>query len=298
MNQAKLGLGTVQFGLNYGATNTTGQVPEQDVRQILAAAAAEGITVLDTAAAYGTSEAVLGRCLSDIGRNAFSIMTKTVPLRVGSIGQEEQARFVEGFNASLERLQTESVAGLLLHHAEDVLVPGGERLYQQMIEWQQAGKARKIGVSAYDGDQLERLFSRYTFDLIQVPVSVFDQRLVRSGVLADLARRGVEIHARSIFLQGTALAMPESLPPHLRALKPHLTAFRQAAAAAGTTPLAAALAYIIQLAEVSVALVGVLSIAHLQECVAASNVACAMNFDEFAVGDIGLIDPRRWPAIN
>lgn len=296
MKPTKLGLGTVQFGLNYGATNTTGQVPERDVRETLSAAAAAGIRVLDTAAAYGDSEAVLGRCLSGIDDADFSIITKTVPLRTNSIGHVERAQFVEGFNASLDKLRTRSVAGLLLHHAEDVLAPGGEWLYQQMLEWRQSGKATKIGVSAYDGDQIEQLFSRYSFDLIQVPVSIFDQRLIRSGVLADLAARGIEVHARSVFLQGLVLASPDSLPDHLNALAGPLARFRQAAAAAELTPLAASLAYIKQLAEVSVALVGVLSAAHLKQCVAAYDAACSMNFAEFAVHDDYLLDPRRWSA--
>lgn len=296
MTPTKLGLGTVQFGLNYGATNTTGQVPESDVREILSAAAATGISVLDTAAAYGESETILGRCLADVGSADFSVITKTVPLRTGGIGHDERSRFVQGFDDSLDKLRTSSVAGLLLHHAEDVLVPGGEWLYQQMLEWRQAGKAAKIGVSAYDSAQLEQLFSRYSFDLIQVPISVFDQRLIRSGVLADLAARGVEIHARSIFLQGLVLASPDSLPAHLSALAGPLAHFRQAAAEVNMTPLAASLAYIKQLAEISIALVGVLSVKHLQECVTAYDAACEMNFNEIAVNDAYLLDPRRWPS--
>ena len=58
----QLCLGTVQFGLPYGITNQTGQVPEKEVRSILALAASSGISLLDTAQAYGNAESVLGHC--------------------------------------------------------------------------------------------------------------------------------------------------------------------------------------------------------------------------------------------
>ena len=60
---ARLGLGTVQFGLDYGITNTAGQCPRDEVAGILALAADRGIRLLDTAATYGTSEEVLGAVL-------------------------------------------------------------------------------------------------------------------------------------------------------------------------------------------------------------------------------------------
>src|SRR5262245_62959827 len=61
----KLGLGTVQFGLAYGVTNASGQVPRADVAAILAAALAAGVDLFDTAAAYGESETVLGELLPE-----------------------------------------------------------------------------------------------------------------------------------------------------------------------------------------------------------------------------------------
>ena len=72
---AELALGTVQFGLAYGATNTRGQVPEDEVARILGSARQAGVRFLDTASAYGTAEAVLGRTLPP--GHDFRIVTKT-----------------------------------------------------------------------------------------------------------------------------------------------------------------------------------------------------------------------------
>ena len=59
----QLCLGTAQFGLAYGITNSIGQVSEAAVGQLLDQAGAAGIRWLDTAQAYGNAEAVLGRQL-------------------------------------------------------------------------------------------------------------------------------------------------------------------------------------------------------------------------------------------
>ena len=57
-------LGTAQFGLSYGVTNTSGQVDEQEVRALLDEASSAGLSIIDTAQAYGDAEAVLGRAMA------------------------------------------------------------------------------------------------------------------------------------------------------------------------------------------------------------------------------------------
>ena len=83
----KLGLGTVQFGLPYGISNANGQTSAEEVKAILQAAAQHGISLLDTASAYGNAEAVLGK--NDL-RN-FRIVSKYItPVAENSIEQQLQ----------------------------------------------------------------------------------------------------------------------------------------------------------------------------------------------------------------
>src|ERR1700720_3931908 len=102
----KLGLGTAQFGLDYGVTNTGGKVAEWHVRTILDTAAARGIQLLGTAAGYGAAEAVIGRTLA--GPDEFRIVTKAGP---GEFAQ------------SLTRLRVKRVYGLLAHSPSDLIGP-------------------------------------------------------------------------------------------------------------------------------------------------------------------------------
>lgn len=287
-----LGLGTVQFGLDYGVSSTSGQVAPDEVRRILQKASEHGISVLDTAAGYGNAEAVLGNCLP--ADTAFSIVTKILPLKVACVDDAGLRQAATNFEASLSRLGRQSVHGLLVHHGGDLLLPGGERLYATLRQWQADGRVRKIGVSVYDRAEVDALFDRYTFDLVQLPLNVFDQRLVLDGTLTTLHNAGVEIHARSVFLQGVLLMDSEALPPFLTPQRPHHAAYRMALRAAGVSPLAAALGFVRNLLEVDVALVGVQSAAQLDECIAAYNTVPGLDYRDFAVDTPSLVDPRLW----
>ncbi len=292
-DRCRLGLGTVQFGLDYGIANTGGQVALPEVAAILAEAAESGIRVLDTAAAYGDSEAVLGKCLGP--GSPFRIVTKTLPLRRERIGAEDVEEFAGAFRESLRRLGRPAVDTLLVHHADDLLVPGGEQLFERLMEWKAAGLVGGIGVSIYDRTQIDRIFDRFLFDVVQLPVSVYDQRLLADGTLALLHRSGIEIHARSVFLQGMLLMPVESLPPHFSGMAAHHRRYLESLHVAGVDPLAAAIGFVAGLAEVGVVLVGVDSRSQLKECIAAFDRAPKLDAASFAINDERLVDPRRWP---
>lgn len=86
-----------------------------------------------------------------------------------------------------------------MHRADDLFVPGGERLMAALTDLKQQGLVAKIGVSVYNAEQIDQVLDRFAIDLVQLPISVLDQRLLRSGHLRKLKSAGVEVHARSVF---------------------------------------------------------------------------------------------------
>ncbi len=288
----RLGLGTVQFGLPYGISNKSGQVSEAEVGKILQLAASSGMQILDTAAGYGDSEAVLGASLAPA--HNFSIVTKTLPLKTDQVRLEDVARAETAFYDSLLHLGQPSVYGLLVHNSADLLSPGGERLYASLQRWKSEGLVGKIGVSVYGKDEVDRLFGQYAFDLVQLPLNVFDQQLVQNGTLQRLYEAGVEIHVRSALLQGLLLMPSAALPPYFASIKLHHKAYLAALAQAGVSPLAGALGYFHSRPEVSTVLVGVETSVQLQECLVATREAPPLNFASFAIDDPLMLDPRVW----
>jgi len=291
----KLGLGTAQFGLAYGVTNARGRVPEAEAVAIIDAAIRAGIRTFDTAAAYGDSEAVLGRALA--ARSDVKVVSKLPPLGGSDISASDIDRCRQTFEQSLARLQLGGIHGLLLHHPDDLRKPGAACIADFLTDLKRAGKIAKIGVSVYERAQIDLALDRLPLDLVQVPVNLLDQRLLQDGTLASLKRRRIEIHARSVFLQGTLLAEAERLPAHFA---PHLHRFAAVAGAAGRAGLSRqslCLRFILEQPDIDCAIVGVTSLGELQQIVAAARDATPLpdGLGQLAGSDAALFDPSRWP---
>jgi len=277
----RLGIGTVQFGQAYGISNLRGQVPLAEARAIVARAAGAGIGLLDTAANYGEAEEVL----SKIDINAFRIVSKTIPVRFGIPAVIARAR---------QSVQTLGRVDLLLVHAvADLLGPSGDALWQALRGLKAEGVVGGIGISAYVADDPAGLAERFRPDAMQVPFSLLDQRLLRDGSLTRLKALGVEVHARSIFLQGLLfLAEP---PEKLKHAAPLLEGVRARIVAAGATPLAAALGFVLSRPEVDVAVTGVTTLRELEEILAAAATPLPdMDWAACALDDTRVLTPSLW----
>lgn len=195
-------LGTAQFGLAYGVTNANGQVPEAGVAQLLNHASASGIRWLDTAQAYGDAEAVLGRNLTS--GHEFRITSKMAAQRQTSFTAFDAVTWEEEFRRSCELLGLESLDALLLHAPVDLKKPGAAYLEEWLFGLKNRGLVKRLGLSIYTADDLEGI-NHELLDLVQLPLSLFDQRLLQDGTVANLRAQGTAIHARSVYLQGLLL---------------------------------------------------------------------------------------------
>lgn len=284
---SRLGLGTAQFGLDYGISNAHGRVPESHARTILASAAEAGVGLVDTAASYGVAEATLGRILD--AAPGLRIVTKTIALAGGLEAIEARAR------RSLEMMGRSSLYALLVHRAADLLENDGATLWRRLRLLQDAGLYEKIGISAYADDRPLELAAKFRPDLMQVPVSLLDQRLVADGTLSRLIDQGVEIHVRSVFQQGLIFLNPETLPPTLAHAAEKLEIVRDEIRKSGLAPLEAALGFVFSLPEPTCAVIGVTRHEELQQILRAlSRPLPAMRWNRFAMTDRVLLTPSLW----
>jgi aryl-alcohol dehydrogenase-like predicted oxidoreductase len=292
----KIGLGTAQFGLDYGISNSSGQVDEGEVGDIIAVAERAGVRVIDTAAAYGDAEERLGRALPPDHR--FRIVTKLPRLPEATVGDAVEGWTRNAFATSLSRLAVATVDGLLIHHAGDLLGPRGPRLWSALEALQGYGRVGKIGASIYTARDLDALLDRFPLQLVQAPVNVFDQRLLASGHLTRLKSAGIEVHARSVFLQGLLLMEPDQLgDTHFDPVRRPLADFQAAARAADRTPLEAAVSFVMSIDAVDAAVVGVSDAAQLAEIIAGAEPTEALDwYRPFALDDEQILDPWRWPT--
>ncbi|GAB4468423.1 MAG: bifunctional regulator KidO [Burkholderiaceae bacterium] len=288
---ARIALGTAQFGLDYGVTNRAGQLSEQTVRAVLARAREAGVQWLDTAAAYGAAEVVLGRLASPA--SGFRVCTKVVSAADAAdpVGGAQRQ-----FGQSLARCGRSRVDVLMVHDARQLLGADGAALYRWLAAQKDAGRAAAIGASVYEGSEAVALTDRYALDWIQLPLSLLDQRALADGTLARLKSRGVSVQARSVLLQGLLLADPTRLPAAFAPAQAPLARVRAAAAACGMSVLDLALGFVASVAEVDQIVLGVESPAQLDECVRALGTPAKADWRDLACDELAVLDPRRWPA--
>ena len=203
-------LGTVQFGMPYGVANRTGQPQYRDVLAIVAAAIDGGVNCFDTAAAYGTSEEVLGRALHEVGiANQVVIVTKVRPLGPAELSDPTLAsQAIEKSVAdSRRRLQCDCIPVVLFHREPDAV-------HRNVLEeLRSRGWLRHIGVSCDNRPGPAAQFvARGDLSAMQLPGNILDKRHQRSGIFLDAASSGVAIFLRSVYLQGL-LVMPEQEIP-------------------------------------------------------------------------------------
>lgn len=289
----KLALGTVQFGVDYGISNKGGKTSQVEVGAILTAAGQAGVRVIDTAALYGDSETVLGRSLPQ--KAAFDIVTKTPVFSKQRLEEVDAQSLEDTLRASLANLGRASVYGLLMHRAEDLLMPGGDLLFARLLSLRQNGLVGKIGVSVYSGRQIDQMLERFSLDLIQLPINVLDQRLLRSGHLQKLKTAGVEIHARSAFLQGLLLMARHEVPDYFMPVRQLLDSYRAFVREQGLTPLQAALAFVSNIQEIDQVVCGVNNAGQFRElCEAAQIEVDFRKFADFATPDEAMVNPAMW----
>lgn len=287
----KIALGTVQFGMRYGVANRAGRVPLTEVKDILEQSAAVGIDTLDTAIAYGDSEAVLG----EIGVDRWHVVTKlpTLPDGVSDV----TAWVATQIEASLNRLGVSRLYGVLLHRPDQLLGNNGKSLIYALQHIKELGYTEKIGISAYCPDEIDNLASACSLDLVQAPLNILDRRLITSGCASRLKDRGIELHVRSIFLQGLLLMPEGSYPEKFQRWSPLWAHWHQWLRDSSLDAVQACLAYVMAAEEVDRVVVGVDSVAHLNEILMASHSSLATFPDFEHLVDVALLNPSCWSQL-
>ena len=292
----QLCLGTAQFGLAYGITNSAGQVPEHAVGPLLLRAREAGICWLDTAQAYGNAEAVLGRQLpAAYGYRLISKLPAQPQLEFS--GQDADA-WERAFHASCQGLGVCGLDALLLHAPADLVKPGGQHLEAWLLSLRERGLVQRIGVSIYAAEDLDGI-SPALLDLVQLPLSLYDQRLLQNGTLARLRARGTAIHARSLYLQGLLLTPAAQWPcwvsPEVRS---HQQALEALAEQRGCHLIDLALGFAREQQDLEAVVLGVCNVRELSELLqswAAISPWQECEWRTWALQDPDTLDPRRWP---
>ncbi|MBO6805976.1 aldo/keto reductase [Thalassospira sp.] len=297
---SRISIGTVNFGIPYGAGLDRLQVAEAEAERILEHAFDKGITHLDTAVGYGDAEEVVGRCISSIKPVEVNITSKLLPLGA----EEKRSNIVSLLCAeaekSCERLKVPHLERCLLHKASDLYGEFSDQVCRALVELKRTGLVKKVGVSAYTQEELSASLSLGLLDVVQVPFSVADQRLLRSGMLEHLNDADVEVDVRSVFLQGVLLQAQGKRHPMFNVENGAIALFLERCRYSGLTPLQACLGYALQLNSINHTVVGVQSVKQLETIIKSTETEfnsweifrdCAWTHED-------LLNPSNWHKLG
>ena len=288
ISASRLMLGTVQFGLNYGIAATGERMSFEVAFSILNYATESGVSTLDTAMSYGDSETRLG----EMNVEQWRVVSKLPNLPDDC---ENVTNWVESsVHRSLERLGILSMDGLLLHRPQDLLSPHGEELYSAIECLRKQELVNKIGISIYNPSELDSLIRGFKIDIVQAPFNIVDRRLQSSGWLKQLKNEGIEVHARSVFLQGLLLLSSTKQIQKFGRWEALWKSLEQWLIESNLTPLQACLGFVLANRHIDKVLVGVDTVKQLKEII---SIAEPLQLDVpelFSSDDIDLVNPSRW----
>lgn len=279
-------LGGAQLGLPYGVLGTGEKLNALEINDLFDAANSVGIQTIDTAIAYGTSESVIG----DYSNSRFKIITKLPPLPNDVNDVSGWVR--QQIDASLTRLQTNNIDALLLHHPQDLTGEFGVTLKKVIEELLSEGVIKRFGVSIYAPDELITIVGHFPIDVVQTPFNVFDQRI--TPWLETLSKNGIEVHARSAFLQGILISPASARPAHFKKWEAQFNQFDNWVSELSMSAISVCLGVALNQPGISHLVVGALSSTQLLETAAQIPKDFSHRSEHMQSNDLALIDPRVW----
>jgi 1-deoxyxylulose-5-phosphate synthase len=300
---SEVSLGTAELGMNYGIrTGTDSNKPDrEDAEFILNSALDKGVNFIDTAAAYGDSEKIIGRAIHH-RRDEFYIATKCLHhLEEGYSVKASRASIRASIDQSLSNLQMETIDLIQVHGRIDVDME--TRMIQEhevadeLERARTAGKVRYLGYSSYSEDASLAAIDDGKWDTLQFAYNIFDQETA-DRVIPIAQENDIGLVIRSALLKGALTEKAQHLPPHLNKLADHTDALTRLIGPHYTLPQAA-LRFVLSNQMISTIIVGVDKLAYLDEAVAVSDGA-ELPSDilavtrTMAIDDPELINPGNW----
>jgi uncharacterized protein len=237
-------LGTAQLGLQYGINNTNSKPGTKEVCEILKVASENGITILDTADAYGDASEVIGYFHSQY---PFRFLVNTKFNMLGNVQQQA----IE----SIKILNTDSINVYFYHNFNHfVNYPDVKKDLQNIKE---QGIIKKIGVSIYDNSELEIALNSDDIDVIQLPFNMLDNWMQRGKYIKLAKDRNKEIQARSVFLQGLFFKPLGNYPSQLAPLKKYVQVLSEYAASMKIDVYELAMSYVHAFDEIDNMVIGI-----------------------------------------
>ncbi len=195
---------------------------------------------------------------------------------------------------SLKNLKIKKFDCLLLHNANSLLSKNGGEIYKSIRNMKITGLTSKIGISIYDFNLLNKILKKFSFNLIQAPFNILDPRLVEKGWLKKLRKRKIEVHVRSIFLQGILLLKHNQLPKKLKKLRNKWIVWEKWLKKNKFSSLQVCLSFVLNQRQLDGIVIGCNNTNQLNQILKSKQLKNNFSLPNLNIKNKKLIDPREW----
>jgi spore coat polysaccharide biosynthesis protein SpsF len=288
----------VALGVDYGiaAPGEFGRPEEKEAIRLVRAAIERGVTLIDTAPAYGDSERMVGHAIG--GDPAVLVATKVNPAAFGT--SDVAGAVAASLEASRRAIGRETLDIVQIHNATREVIADGA-VTAALVDARRRGLVRVIGASVYGEDAAMAVIQSGEYSVLQVALNALDQRMMRD-VLPAADAAGLGVIVRSALLKGALTPKAQWLPEGLAPLRDAAARARDVLAAGSWERLAdAAMRFCLSVPRVASVLTGARTMAELDQTFAAEaagslDAAVLSNAATLAMTDECLLNPSYWPV--
>jgi aryl-alcohol dehydrogenase-like predicted oxidoreductase len=302
---SEIAFGGVEIGIPYGIgmNSPADMLPEQEAIRLLHAATDSGINFFDTARMYGNSERIMGKAFTD-RRDRVVLSTKCRHLRnqqgILPSGRDLHHMIRNSLHESLEALQTDYIDIFMLHQADLEILTNGE-ISNIFTELKKEGRCRATGVSTYTPKETQKVIETKSWDTIQLPFNLMDQR--QQEFFKTASEMGIGIVVRSVLLKGLLSDRGKNLHPALIKVEEHLASYHELMEATGYNLPTLAAKFALSFPGVTAVLVGIDRMEYLDQSLKAAdgtylNAGLLDRARQMAYPDPGFLNLPYWDKMN
>jgi len=287
-NNKKFIIGTAQFGAKYGIKNKHIKIKKNNAFKILKLSEKNNINHLDTSDAYRGYKKILSKYNLEKWKISLKLSNKLIN-RLNS-----EKKFLNFFYKNLKMINKKKFDYILFHDSKILFKRNGKKIYHYLFKLKKKGFVKKIGISAYTTSEVKSVIRKYKIDVIQIPLNIFDQRLIKKKFIKKLKSLKIEIHARSIFLQGLLLLDKKNIPKKFQKYNKSFIKWFEFLKKNKTSPLKECIKFAFINNFIDKYIIGVDSTSNLEDIVNLKIKNSKKNFETLKSNNIRLIDPRKW----
>ena len=287
MRLSKLVIGSAQFGQRYGIDGR--KVNQKEIKKLFKYLKKKNYKIiLDSSPNYGESEKIITKM--GLSNPVLITKIKDIPKEVSKI-----RTYIEKFIFDYKKKNQKNIYAILLHDEKELSNLKRLQFIIKILKKMKKQRAiKKYGFSIYDYKKYRKNILRTKPDILQFPYNVIDNR-IKDSHFKELKKKGIILHARSIFLQGLLLYKSTKLPKKFKRFKKIWKKYEKELKKNDQTMLQACLGYVLSNKYLDKIVIGFKSFKQLQEIDKIKLAKKKFYFPKTNAEDkLFLINPYKW----